>query len=187
TLRAVALGRVIEQVEAALLARTQLHLPAKKRVVLARVGIEVGGTLLKYLEREEQILPRRGGVVEHARAKRRGECPSRRRRTQPAEYRRAAAVGHLEWREQRQRGLLARRRHATVPGTAASRPLVVGVVVVVLPIMFGERRRVLRILERRHGANAGRGAERSAQLHRARVGRPVVMRRIVTRRTCRSP
>ncbi len=79
-------------------------------------------------------------------------------------------VGHLEGREQRQACLVMERLRSPIPGPAAGGALVDAVVAFVVEVMLGERRRILRVFERRRGAYAETASIGAPALHGLRIG-----------------
>src|ERR1017187_8032719 len=106
-------------------------------VILAAVGIELRGTLLKSFQGHQHGLERQCLVIEHCIAE--GIAKLRRiaRTLHSRYYRIGARVGHLERREQRQSRLIMSRLRTTVPRAATGRTLVDAVIPLVVEEMFG--------------------------------------------------
>src|SRR5262249_4689752 len=94
---------------------------------------------------------------------------------------RLVRIRHLIGCEERNRRLIARAVHAPVPGSPANRALVDALVAVVLGFMvvLGEKWRTGDIGERGCRTSAGLLQSGAALLHRKRMGRPVVSRRVM--------
>ena len=91
-------------------------------------------------------------------------------------------VGHFKGREQRLQRLLVRGLRAAIPTSAAGRSLIDAVVILIVEVVFGERRNVLRIHQRRNRTHAGMMPIDSAALHRQLVARSERRCRIVAAR-----
>ncbi len=180
--RAVALGRIVEEVEPALLLLRESSLVADHGVVLARIRIELGGVLLEHFDRSHDRVERGGRVVEDVLAERAPEV--RRVRCSPygCDDTLDVRVRHLERRKERQLRLLMRIARPPVPGETAGGTVVDALVEILVEIVLGEERHVLQIAQRRHCALPLRAAVPAAGLHRLAVRWPVRVRRIVTAR-----
>ena len=144
---AVALGRIGKDLQATHLLRRQLDLAAQKRVVLAVVRIELRRRLLKHLQRHQRGAEGGVFVVENIVTKHLTKCLRVAAIAQLGHHRSRRAVGHLVRGEQRDACLVVRGRHTAVPGVAAGRALVFGIVAVVLVEVLGERRHILDVAQ----------------------------------------
>ena len=174
---AVALVRVLEQLEPARLAGRQRRLAGEIGVVLAAVGIEGRASPARRPRAPSRIavegrVRRRRGTASPKIAAQVARRSRPRARAATTSCGLALAISNGESSGMRAWSCAA--VGAAVPGQAAGRAVVDALVGLVLGLeeVLGERRHRLEVAERRHRAQAGLAQVAAAELHRERVGRP---------------
>src|SRR6185437_12504263 len=123
-MRAIALGRIVEERQAARLLRRQRGLAREVGIVFAAVGIEGGVILLIGLERFEDEIEGATAVIEDRSAPEAAQRIGIGRAANSGDDRRGARIRHFVGRKQRQPSLIAAAIDAPIPGQPTRWPVI---------------------------------------------------------------